>query len=53
MSHKSKIRKMFNREMLIRTLPTTLLETFCLCILKSEVIDKSIIDPDDNILTNS
>ena len=35
-------------EMLMRTLPTSLLELFCKIILNSKVIAKSTIDPDDN-----
>ena len=46
-------RKIFEGEMLIRTLSTTLLQIFCKIILNSEVIVKSIIDPDDNFLRNS
>ena len=37
----------------MRTLPTTLLQTFCKIILNSKVIIKSIIDPDDNFSRNS
>ena len=49
----STIGKIFEGEMLIRTLPTTLLQIFCKIILNSKVIVKSIIDPDDNSWMNS
>ena len=39
--------------MLIKTLPTTLHQIFCKIILNSEVIVKSIKDPDDNVKRNS
>ena len=41
---------MFQGGMLIRTLPTTLLQIFCKIILNSQVIIKSIIDPDNNLV---
>ena len=44
--------KIFIGEMLIRTLPTSLLQIFCKIILNSKVIVKSIIDPDDNFCNN-
>ena len=42
----------FEGEMLIRTLSTTLLQIFCKIILISKVIIESIIDPDDIIDKN-
>ena len=39
------VRKVFDGEMLIRTLATTLLQIFCKIILNSNIIGKSIIDP--------
>ena len=42
--------KLFEAEMLIRTLPTTLLQIFRKIIVNSKVIEKSIKDPDDNLL---
>ena len=42
------VKKLFDGEMLIRTLPTTLLQIFCNIILNSKVIDENILDPDDN-----
>ena len=44
----STIGKIFEGEMLIRTLPTTLLQIFCKRIPNSEDINKSVIVPDDN-----
>ena len=41
------IRNLFEREMLLRKLQTTLLQIFCKNIFESQVITKSIIDPDD------
>ena len=41
---------MFQEGMLIRTSPTTLLQIFCKIILNSQVIVKSIIDPDNNLV---
>ena len=40
--------KIFEGEMWIRTLPTTLLQIFLKIIPNSEVIVKSVIAPDDN-----
>ena len=40
-------------ELLIETLPTTLLRIFCNFILNFKIIAQSIIDPDDNFLENS
>ena len=45
--------KIFEGEILIRTLPTILLEIFCKIILNPKVIVKSIHDPDDNSVMNS
>ena len=42
------VEKIFEGEMLIRTLPTTLLQIFCNISCNSKVIVKSIIDPDNN-----
>ena len=39
--------KIFEGEMLIRTLPTTLLQIYCKIIPNSDVIVKSVIAPDD------
>ena len=50
---KSMIRKLFDGEMLIGTLATTLLQIFCKIILNFLVIVKSILDPDDNSCKNS
>ena len=47
---KRKIGKIFEGEMLIRILPTTLLQIFCKIILISQAIVKSIENPDDNFL---
>ena len=44
------MKKIFDGEMLIMTLPTTLLENICKIIFNSKVIYKSITDPDDNLL---
>ena len=52
-SSKSMVGEIFEREMLIRTLLTTLLQIFCQTILNAEFIIKSILDPDDNIWRNS
>ena len=49
---KAVLGKIFDAEMSIRTLPTTLLQIFCKIILISKVIIKSIIDADDNIWRN-
>ena len=49
---KSIVKKIFDGEMLIRSLPTTLLEIFCKIMVISKVILKSIIDPDDNCWRN-
>ena len=40
--------KIFDGEMSVRTVPTTLLQIFCKTILTFKVIVKGIIDPDDN-----
>ena len=40
--------KIFEGEMVMRTVRTTLLQIFCKIILISKVIIKSIIDQDDN-----
>ena len=45
--------KIFQGEMLFRTLPTTLLQIFCKIILNSKVIVKRIFDPDDTFWRNS
>ena len=42
------MKKIFDGEMFIMTLPTTLLENICKIIFNSKVIFKSITDPDDN-----
>ena len=44
---------MFDGEMLIKTLPPTLLQIFCEIFHISKVIVKSIVDPDDNFWMNS
>ena len=49
---KSKVGKVFDGEMLIRTLPITLLQIFCQIILNFKVIALSIIDPDDTLLNS-
>ena len=46
---KSKVQKIFDGEMVIRTKPTNLLQIFCKIILNFKVTVKSIIDPDDNV----
>ena len=48
LSNESIVEKIFEGELLIRTLPTTLLQIFCKISCNSKVIVKSIIDPDDN-----
>ena len=40
--------KIFQGEILIRTLPTSLFQIFCIIIFNSQVIVKNVIDPDDN-----
>ena len=47
------IRKIFEGAMLIRTLPTSLLQIFCEAILNFQVIVKSVKDPCDNFKSNS
>ena len=47
---KSKVRKRFEREMFIRTLPTILLEIFCKINLNVKEFVKSIKDTDDNLV---
>ena len=47
------IKKIFEGEMLIMTLLTTLLRIFCKIILSSEFITKIYIDSDDNFQMNS
>ena len=42
--------KLFEREMLIRILPTTPLQIFCEIILNFQVIVKSVIVPDEKFL---
>ena len=44
---KSKIGKIFEGGMLLRIIPTTLLQIFCKSIDISKVITKSIVRPDD------
>ena len=44
------MKEIFDGQMLIMTLPTTLLESICKIIFNSKVIYKSITDPDDNLL---
>ena len=46
-------RKIFDGDMLIRTLTTTLLQIFLKINLNFQVIVKSIKDPDDNFKMNS
>ena len=46
----SLIGKLFEGEMLFRTLPITLLQIFSKIILNSKISAKSILDPDDNLL---
>ena len=48
---KSKVQKIFEGEILIRILPTTLLQIFCKIILYSKVINKSMVHPDDNFIS--
>ena len=43
------IEKIFEGEVLIRTLPTTLLQIICEITLNSKAIAKSIVNPDDTI----
>ena len=45
LNSKSNIKKIFHRELVIRTIPTTLLEIFCDLI---KVIFKSMISPDES-----
>ena len=45
--------KVFEEEMLMKTLPTALLQLFCKIFLNLKVIVQSIIDPDDNSMRNS
>ena len=47
------MRKRFDGEMSISTLPTTLLQIFCEIILNFKVIVKGSIDPEDKFLWNS
>ena len=47
------IKKIFDREMLIKTLPTTLLQILLQVVLYYKVIVKSTIVPDDNFYRNS
>ena len=49
---KSKFKKIFDGEISMRRLPTTLLQIFCKTILNFKVIVKNIIDPDDNVWSN-
>ena len=44
---KSKVGKIFDGEMFIRTRPTNLLQIFCKMIVNFKVIVKSMKDPDD------
>ena len=44
------MKTIFDGEMLIMTLPTTLLENICKIIFNSKVIYKSITYPDDTLL---
>ena len=46
-------KKLFEGEMFIQSLPTTLLQIFGKIIPNFQVIDKSIKDPDENFLNNS
>ena len=46
-------RKIFQGEMIFRTLPTTLLQIFCKIIPNFKDIVKSIVDPDDDCWRNS
>ena len=43
--------KLFEREMLIRTLPTTILQIVCKILLYFQVSVKNIKDADDNLKT--
>ena len=45
--------KIVDEEMVIRTLPTTLLEILFMIIVNSKVIFKCIMDPDVNCWKNS
>ena len=47
------MRKIFQGEMSIRILSTTIFQIFCKIILNFKVIVKGIIDPDDNFQRNS
>ena len=49
----SKVVNLFEGEMFIRTLSTTLLQIFRKRTLSLKVIIKSIIDPDENVWRNS
>ena len=44
---KAIFKKIFEEELFIRTLSTTLLQIFCKCMLYSKVIFKNMIIPDD------
>ena len=48
---KSKVQKICEGEMLIRILPTTLLQIFCKIILYSKVINKNMVHPDNNFIS--
>ena len=45
---KAYLEKIFEAEVLFRTLPAIPLQIFCKMILNSKVITRSIIDPDNN-----
>ena len=47
---KAYLGKLFECEILLRTLPTTLIQIFCKIILNFQDIVKSILDPYDNIM---
>ena len=44
--------KIFEVEILVRTLPITFLQTFCKIIFNSKVITKNISEPDENFWRN-
>ena len=50
---KTELEKYFEGEILIRTLATTPLQIFFKIILDTEVIIKSMIDPDDNFASKN
>ena len=53
LSSESIVRKIFEGEMWIRTLPTSFLQIFCKIIFLSKIISESSFDPDENSKWNS